>query len=174
MSTKVPARCATSPTSGDRFLTAILPELTRRAEESGSAFPLELGITVDDRRWLLHIDPKHARVEPDKLSRRHLTLTPATFVRLVMGHSGIDRASAEEGFESSTGTAIDAARILFPVRPIWRSPLDSATAWGKRSGRFPRRDCSITSRGCRASRPSFREALGAQVRSCRACGCEAR
>ena len=45
-----------------------------------------------------------------------------------MGHTGIDRAAAEDGFESSTGTALDAARILFPVRPIWRSPLDSATA----------------------------------------------
>lgn len=111
-----------------RFLTAILPELTRRAEEAGSPFPLELGITVDDRRWLLHIDPKHARVEPDKLSRRHLTLSSATLVRLTTGHNGIDRASTEEGFESSTGTALDAARILFPVRAIWRSPLDSATA----------------------------------------------
>ena len=52
----------------------------------------------------------------------------AALVRLVMGHSGIDRAVAEEGVESSTSTAIDAARILFPIRPIWRSPLDSATA----------------------------------------------
>lgn len=111
-----------------RFFTAILPELTRRAEEAGSSFPLELGITVDDQRWLLHIAPKRSRIEPDKLSRRHLTLTPATFVRLVMGHTGIDGASLEEGFESSTGTALDAARILFPVRSIWRSPLDSATA----------------------------------------------
>lgn len=111
-----------------RFLNAVLPELARRAEEAGSSFPLELGITVDDRRWLLHITPKRSRVEPDKLSRRHLTLTPATLVRLLMGHTGIDGASTEEGFESSTGTALDAARILFPVRPIWRSPLDSATA----------------------------------------------
>jgi GNAT superfamily N-acetyltransferase len=111
-----------------RFLSAILPELTQRAVESGTAFPLELGLTVDDRRWLLHIEPKQSRVEPDKLSRRHLTLSPATLVRLLLGHTGIDRAATEEGFESSTGTAIDAARILFPARPIWRSPLDSATA----------------------------------------------
>ena len=45
-----------------------------------------------------------------------------------MGHSGIDRAVSEDGAESSTHTALDAARILFPIRPIWRSPLDSATA----------------------------------------------
>ena len=59
-----------------RFLKSILPELARRAAESGCALPLELGICVDDERWLIHIDGKHSRVEPEKLSRRHLTLTP--------------------------------------------------------------------------------------------------
>jgi GNAT superfamily N-acetyltransferase len=111
-----------------RFLTAILPELSRRAVESGATLPLELGLTVDDKRWMLHVERSRSRVEPDKLSRRHLTLTPSAFVRLAMGHSGIDVAVADDGVESSTSTAIDAARILFPTRPIWRSPLDSATA----------------------------------------------
>lgn len=110
------------------FLTAVLPELARRARTSGATLPLELGITVDDRRIMIHIDPKAARVEPDKLSRRHLTMSPTAFVRLVMGHSGIDRAIAEDGAEASTATAVDAARVLFPIGPIWRSPLDSATA----------------------------------------------
>jgi hypothetical protein len=34
----------------------------------------------------------------------------------------------DDGVESSTHTAIEAARVLFPVRSIYRSPLDSATA----------------------------------------------
>jgi predicted N-acetyltransferase YhbS len=110
------------------FLESILPELSRRAVEAGVPLPLELGLTVGDRRWLLHIEEKRSRIEPDKLSRRHLTLAPATLVRLLMGHVDIDGAATEEGFETSTGTALDAARVLFPVRPIWRSPLDSATA----------------------------------------------
>jgi hypothetical protein len=114
----------------ERFLEAILPELSRRAVEAGASLPQELGFTVGDRRWLLRVEGSAARsrVEPDKLSRRHLTLSAASFVRLAMGHTGIDLASNEEGFESSTATAIDVARVLFPVRPIWRSPLDSATA----------------------------------------------
>ena len=113
-----------------RFLQAILPELSKRAVEAGAALLLELGLTVGDRRFMLHIESTAAlsRVEPDKLSRRHFTLSPATFVRLAMGHTGVDRASAEDGFEASTATAVDAARVLFPVHPIWRSPLDSATA----------------------------------------------
>jgi hypothetical protein len=112
----------------DRFLRAILPELVRRATQAGVALPLELGLTVGERRWLLHIEKSHSRVEPDRLSRRHLTLSRAALVRLAMGHTGIDGAALEDGFEASTGTALDAARILFPVRSIWRSPLDSATA----------------------------------------------
>jgi hypothetical protein len=111
-----------------RFLMCILPELNRRAAAAGSPLPLELGITTEDHRWLIHIEGKNSRVEPDKLSRRHLTLTPPTLARLLMGHTGVDTSAGEEGFVASTATALDAARILFPVQPIWRSPLDVATA----------------------------------------------
>jgi hypothetical protein len=45
-----------------------------------------------------------------------------------MGHTSVDDMVAEEGFVASTATALDVARVLFPARPIWRSPLDAATA----------------------------------------------
>jgi ribosomal protein S18 acetylase RimI-like enzyme len=112
----------------EKFLAAALPELASRATAAGVAQPLELGLTVGDRRWLIHVDGENSRFEPDKLSRRHLTLTPPALVRLLMGHTDIDRAVEEDGVESSTGTALDAARVLFPVQPIWRSPLDAGTA----------------------------------------------
>jgi predicted N-acetyltransferase YhbS len=111
-----------------RFLKCILPELNRRVSEAEGAFPLELGLTCEDQRWLIHIEGKHSRIEPDKLSRRHLTLTPSSLARLLMGHASVDSSAGDEGFVASTATALDAARILFPVQPIWRSPLDSATA----------------------------------------------
>ena len=111
-----------------RFLKCILPELARRAAGAECTLPLEMGITLDDERWLIHIHGRHSRVEPDKLSRRHLTLTAPVLVRLLMGHTGIAAAADEEGFIASTSTALDAAEILFPREPIWRSPLDSGTA----------------------------------------------
>lgn len=111
-----------------RFLRSIAPELNLRAVRAGVPLPLELGITTGEHRWLIHVDGKDFRIEPDKLSRRHLTLSSATFVRLTMGHVDIDAAAEEEGFAASTATALDAARVLFPAGPIWRSPLDSATA----------------------------------------------
>ncbi len=51
-------------------------------------------------------------------------MTPQALVRLLMGHTGIDQASVEDGFVASTSTAIEMARILFPPEPIWRSPLE--------------------------------------------------
>jgi len=110
------------------LLKCIVPELARRASEAGCPLPVELGICLGDRRWLIHVDGANSHVEPEKLSRRHLTLTPSALVRLLMGHTGLDAASNQEGFIASTSTALDAARILFPAEPIWRSPLDSATA----------------------------------------------
>ena len=111
-----------------RFLTAIFPELSRRACESGAPLPVELGVSQGDARFMIHVDRKSARVEPDKLSRRHLAVTPATMVRLLMGHVDVDQAAEEPGFTASTSTALDAARVLFTPAPIWRSPLDSGTA----------------------------------------------
>ncbi len=112
-----------------RFLEAALPELNVRAAAAGAG-PVELGLTVGDRRWLVHAcGPKAgSRVEPDKLSRRHLALDPSAFVRLALGQADVEQVVAEEGVEPSTATAIESARILFPVRPVWRSPLDAATA----------------------------------------------
>jgi hypothetical protein len=110
------------------FLQAICPELAERAREASAPLPLELGLSTDDKRWLLRVKPSGCRVEPDKLSRRHLKLSPSALTRLCLGHSGIDQAIAEEGTEASAATALDSARVLFPITPIWRSPLDSATA----------------------------------------------
>ena len=113
----------------ERFLRAILPELSSRVAEADTG-PIELGLTVGDHRWLLHVEANgsRCRVEPDRLSRRHLALSDEAFIRLAMGHTGPDAAVAEDGASASTATAIDAARVLFPRRSIWRSPLDSATA----------------------------------------------
>lgn len=112
----------------ERFLASAMSELVARAEASPAPGALELGLTVGDRRWLLHVEGEKSRIEPDKLSRRHLTLTAPALVRLLMGQTGIDLAVEEDGAESSTGTALETARILFPRRPVWRSPLDAATA----------------------------------------------
>ena len=135
----------------ERLLAAVLPELSRRAVDAGVPLPMELGLTVGDRRWMLHVEAEagRSRVEPDKLSRRHLTLTPAAFVRLVMGHTGVDGASTEDGFESSTHTAIDAARIFIPPAPDLAEPARQRHGLNRRFEKNPPRprrhtDCAET------------------------------
>lgn len=117
-------------TDTGKFLNAVLPELARRVELSGATAPVELGLQVGDAKWLVKAGASKAKssVEPDKLGRRYLTLSPGALVRLLMGHTGIDRATSQDGVEHSTATAVESARVLFPATSIWRSPLDSATA----------------------------------------------
>lgn len=110
------------------FLQSILPELSARVAEAGVEVPQELGLTVGDRKWLLHVEAHGGRIEPEKLGRRHLTLSPPALVRLLMGQTGVEKAISLDGAEASTATALDVAKVLFPLRPVWRSPLDSATA----------------------------------------------
>lgn len=112
-----------------RLLNYLLPEIARRVKLERVGLPLDLGLVVDDERWLVHIGPgKSSRIEPDKLGRRYLTLSSSAFVRLVLGHTGIERAISLDGVTPSASTAVEAARVLFPQQTLWRSPLDSVTA----------------------------------------------
>ena len=86
MRTRGRCRCITFPTSADSS-SASCPSWLAGRPSRAVPLPLELGICVDDERWLIHIDGKHSRVEPEKLSRRHLTLTQSALVRLLMGHT---------------------------------------------------------------------------------------
>ena len=128
-----------------RFLDAILPELARRAAESGTTLPLELGLTVGDRRWLLHVEGRNSRVEPDKLSRRHLTLSPSALVRLAMGHTGhrsrdgrgrgrvVDRRRRSTPPASSSPSARSGAARSTPRPPERRPCRPSADAGRSRA-----------------------------------------
>ncbi len=114
--------------SPEKLLNAILPELHRRVKNAGLGFPQELGLNLGGNRWLIRIDARSNRLEPDKLGRRYLTASPAAFIRLVMGHVGIEKALQEDDIEAATATAVESAKVLFPRQPIWRGPLDVASA----------------------------------------------
>ncbi len=84
---------------------------------------------MGDQKLLIDFtSPTAATVELDRLGRRHLTMTPAAFTRLVLGHTGLDVAMAVDGVTASTTTALDVARVLFPRFAFYRSPLDAVTA----------------------------------------------
>lgn len=112
-----------------KLLALMLPDIARRAKQSGADVPLDLGLSIGDQRWLIHIGAgKSSRLEPGKLGRRHLTLSGGSFVRLVLGHSSIEHLIADDKVAASSATALESARLLFPPRILWRSPLDCVTA----------------------------------------------
>jgi predicted N-acetyltransferase YhbS len=111
------------------LLARLLPQIARHAKQAGAALPLDLGLSIGDQRFLIHIAAgKSSRIESGKLGRRHLTLSGGSFVRLLLGHSSIDHLISEDRVVASSATAIEAARLLFPPRILWRSPLDCVAA----------------------------------------------
>lgn len=112
-----------------RLLNLMLPEFARRARAARVALPLDLGLVVGEQRWLLHVaQSRSTKLEPDRVGRRHLTLSAPALTRLMLGHHEVDTAIELGEVEASTSTAVEAAKILFPVVDLWRSPLDTITA----------------------------------------------
>ena len=74
---------------------------------------------------MLHIEAAGARIEPDKSSRRYLTLTPAALARLALGHTGIDRALGR-----GRGGGLDGYRRRRRPRPV-PDPPDLAEPAGR-------------------------------------------
>jgi GNAT superfamily N-acetyltransferase len=113
----------------EALVTSLLPDMLQRVRQAKLTLPLDLGLSVGDRKLLVHlINARSSRVDTDRLGRRHLTLGPAAFARLALGHTGIDVAMTVDGVTASTTTAVDLARVMFPRFALWRSPLDSVTA----------------------------------------------
>ena len=117
------------PRTSSGSSTGSCPSCRAGPSTSGTALPIELGLTVGDAPLAA---PRRGRGRQGRARQAEPSppapSRPPPSSGSLMGHTGIDRAVEEDGVECSTGTAIDAARVLFPVQPIWRSPLDSATA----------------------------------------------
>ena len=105
-----------------------------RADPAGrrsraSRLPLELGLTVGDRRWLLHVEAKQlagrARQAqppaPDAHARRRSSAW-------LMGHTGIDARRRRGRVRGLDRHRHRRRPHPLPGPPIWRSPLDAATA----------------------------------------------
>ena len=103
-------------------------ELIRRADAAALPRPLELGLLVDGKKYLLEITGQGVQVVVGRLGRSYLRLNVADFTRLVLGQLDWPAALAEGHVEFSTGLARTAAPALFPPLPLWRPPLDDLLA----------------------------------------------
>jgi predicted N-acetyltransferase YhbS len=110
------------------LMRRLCEEFDRRAEEAGLPRPLELGLLVDGKKYLLEIGREGIRVVSRRLGRSYLRMNVADFTRLVLGQLDWQRATTEGRIEFSTGLAREAAPPLFPRLPLWRPPLDDLPA----------------------------------------------
>jgi predicted N-acetyltransferase YhbS len=111
-----------------KLLRHLCGEFALRAEEAGLPRPLELGLLVDGKKYLLQITGQRARAVSRRLGRSYLRLNVADFTRLLLGQLDWESAIAEGRVEFSTALARAAALALFPPLPLWRPPLDDLLA----------------------------------------------
>ncbi len=111
-----------------KLLRLLCGEMARRAEEAALPRPLELGLLVEGKKYLLEITGQGARAVSRRLGRSYLCLNVADFTRLLLGQLDWHRAPAEGRVEFSTVLARQAAPVLFPSLPLWRPPLDDLLA----------------------------------------------
>ena len=111
-----------------KLLRRLCVEFHHRAEEAGLPRPLELGLLVEGKKYLLEITRESARAVSRRLGRSYLRLNVADFTRLVLGQLHWKRALAEGRLEASTGLAREAGPLLFPRLPLWRPPFDDLLA----------------------------------------------
>lgn len=109
------------------FLRALRSELHARAENARFPRPCGLGLHVHEEKLQLAATRRSVKVSSGKLGRSYLRLNLPEFTRLVLGHLDVQEAINSGRIRASTRYAVEAARILFPRLPLWRSPLDELT-----------------------------------------------
>lgn len=106
------------------LLRRMAGELRQRAEESGAARPLDLGLLVDGRKIQLEFRDEGVEVFEDRLGRSHLRLSGPDFTRLILGRLDFAAAVSANRIEPSTAIAHTAAAALFPPLPLWHPPFE--------------------------------------------------
>jgi predicted acetyltransferase len=106
------------------LLRLLAPALYARAEAARLPRPIELGLSVDGRKYRIVAGPQRVKAVSRTIGRSYLHLNVADFTRLVLGHLDWDRAVREGRLMASTQIAEAAGRVLFPTLPLWRPPLD--------------------------------------------------
>jgi len=126
--------CCRESDQGEVFMVRVLAplkllrllgeEFERRANEAGLTRPLELGLTVDRKKYLLSLTQSGVKIVSRRLGRSYLQMNVADFTRSLLGQLDWDAALADGRVAASTNLARQVAPILFPQLPLWWPPFD--------------------------------------------------
>ena len=88
-----------------RLLRQLGDDLTRRAEAASLPRPLELGLLVEGKKYLLQLTRQGTHAVSRRLGRSYLQLNVADFTRLLLGQLDWHRACSEGRVVPSTDWA---------------------------------------------------------------------
>ena len=110
------------------FLTRLEPVFEARARAADLAGTCELGLLIENDKFLLTVGRRGAKLARNRLGRSYLACNRSEFTRLLLGHASPADAVAQGRLTVSTQTALELAEVLFPRLPSWRPPWDDLTA----------------------------------------------
>jgi hypothetical protein len=111
-----------------KLLRRLAGQLHARARHAQLPLPLNLGLAVENKKYLIEVRRQGVRIISRQLSRHFLTLNVADFTRLVLGQLDWDWVLRDARVIASTALAAQAGRALFPPLPFYRPPWDDLPA----------------------------------------------
>ncbi|NCA11115.1 GNAT family N-acetyltransferase [bacterium] len=113
-------------------LQTLAPAFGRRVAEAGIRETVELGLEAPNFRGSIIVAEERgemkATVQPGRVGRSYLRITPDELARLVLGQCDPLEAVAAGRIEPSTQVAVKLAAQLFPRLPLWCPMWDDLPA----------------------------------------------
>ncbi len=110
------------------FIESLLPVLQARATAAELSQPWELGLSVEDEKYVLTGGRRGVSLSTGRLGRSYVSCNRAELVRLLLGHDDPAFAAAQGRLRASTQLALALAAALFPRLPLWHPAWDDQAA----------------------------------------------
>jgi predicted acetyltransferase len=110
------------------FIESLLPALHTRATAASFAPGWELGIAIEDDKYVLTGGRRGVSLSMGRLGRSYLTCNRAELTRLLLGHDDPAYAASQGRLKASTQSALALATALFPRLPLWQPAWDDLAA----------------------------------------------
>jgi len=111
-----------------RLVSVLRDQFRDRIQASRLSLPCELGLLIDDQRYVLKITSRKSKLASSKLGRSYVECSEAEFIRLLLGHVDVNEAAESGQIVPSTRLALETAGVLCPRLPVWYPPLDDLPA----------------------------------------------
>ncbi len=111
-----------------RLVSLLKDQFRSRVLASRLPLPCELGLVIDDEKYVLEVTSRKSKLVAGKTRRSYIECSEAEFIRLLLGHLDVNEAAERGQITASTRLAFETAQVLLPRLPLWHPPLDNLPA----------------------------------------------